>query len=211
MLLRAKTFHLHLIISIAIALVVATLLPLHWHWATRTLVIWDAASVFFLGSSWFVMAQTTPEMMQRAAQQQDEKPLAILSFIGAAACVSFLGIFFMLASSKGTHGATFTLHILVAAVTIIASWLLLHAIFAVHYAHNYYQQSFTQSDKTDNLPDYWDFMYFSFVIGMTSQVSDVEINSKSMRRLALVHGVVSFFFNTVILATSINIIAGLIS
>ncbi|PSB00699.1 DUF1345 domain-containing protein [Merismopedia glauca] len=217
--LRIKGFHPRLIISIAITLVVGLILPRGLHWATRTLCIWDTASVSFLGLSWSVMAQATPESMQRAAQREDERPLVILSFIGAAACCSFLAIFFMLGSSKGTNGANFTLHLLVAIVTIIGSWLLLHTIFAIHYAHNYYQEALNNSSPknkkaldfpSDDLPDYWDFMYFSFVVGMTSQVSDVEINSRSMRRLALLHGIVSFFFNTVILATSINLIAGLI-
>ncbi len=103
-------------------------------------------------------------------------------------------------------------------VTIIGSWLLVHTIFAMHYAHEYYQDHQTQSDckaggldfPEDIEPDYWDFLYFSFVIGMTSQVSDVQITSRSMRRLSLLHSILSFFFNTAIVAMSINIIAGLI-
>lgn len=218
-LLHKQRFHIRSGISIAIALVVGIILPHNLHWATRTLCIWDAGSVSFLGLSWSAMAQATSESIQKAAQRDDEGPFVILSLIGAAACCSFLAIFFMLASSKNAHGATFTLHLVVAVVTIVGSWLLLHTIFAIHYAHNYYQQFLANSGKEDSkaldfpgdsLPDYWDFMYFSFVIGMTSQVSDVEINSKSMRRLGLIHGVVSFFYNTGILATSINIIAGLI-
>ena len=102
--------------------------------------------------------------------------------------------------------------------TIIGSWLLVHTIFAMHYAHEYYQDHQTQSEckagglafPEDIEPDYWDFLYFSFVIGMTSQVSDIQITSRSMRRLSLLHSILSFFINTAIVAMSINIIAGLI-
>jgi uncharacterized membrane protein len=106
-------------------------------------------------------------------------------------------------------------------VTIIASWMLVHTIFAIHYAHEYYQPKQTPNDcDTDSSgldfpddiePDYWDFLYFSFVIGMTSQVSDVQVTSRTMRRLSLIHGILSFFFNTTILAMTINLIAGLVA
>lgn len=156
--------------------------------------------------------------MRRNAQRQDEGRLVILSLITAAACASLLAIGFMLNNTKGKSTSVLTLHVTLSVITIVGSWLLVHTIFALHYAHGYYQAGKTLSEcKADGLdfpgdiePDYWDFLYFSFVIGMTSQVSDVEITSRSLRRLALTHGILSFFFNTSILAMSINIIAGLI-
>jgi uncharacterized membrane protein len=111
------------------------------------------------------------------------------------------------------------LHVTLAIVTIVISWLLVHIMFALHYAHLYYRNNEENSDreKAESLdfpqekqPDYWDFFYFSFVIGMTCQVSDVQIASRPLRRLALMHGILTFFFNTVILALSINLLAGLI-
>lgn len=100
----------------------------------------------------------------------------------------------------------------------MGSWLLVHTIFASHYARDYYKtgKSLSQWKKdgldfpSDNEPDYWDFLYFSFVIGMTSQTSDVEVTSREIRRLALLHGVLAFFFNTTIVAMTINIIAGIV-
>lgn len=93
----------------------------------------------------------------------------------------------------------------------------MHTMFALHYAHGYYRDDCQDANleqaggldfPQDTQPDYWDFLYFSFVIGMTCQVSDVQVVSKAMRKLALGHGILTFFFNTVILALSINIIAG---
>ena len=107
------------------------------------------------------------------------------------------------ASSKATT------HILLAITTIVLSWVMVHTTFALHYAHDYYRPGkpgglkFPDEDK----PDYWDFVYFSFVIGMTAQVSDVAIAERGMRRTATAHGIVSFAFNTALLALMVNIAA----
>ncbi len=165
------------------------------------------------------MLRATPETMRLNAKRQDEGRLVILSLVTAAACVSIFAIGFLLKDAKSGSSAIVLLHIVLSVVTILGSWLLVHTIFALHYAHGYYQddRKSLEADKAEGLdfpddiePDYWDFLYFSFVIGMTSQVSDVQIESRSMRRLALMHGVLSFFFNTTIVAMTINIIAGLV-
>jgi len=163
------------------------------------------------------MVKATPKTMRRKAQQQDEGRVVILSLIIGAACASLLAIGFMLNRGKDASPQILALHVAIAVVTIIGSWLLVHTVFALHYAHGYYQDNSTGDTiagglefPDDRQPDYWDFLYFSFVIGMTSQVSDVAISSRSLRRLALLHGILSFFFNTAILAMSINIIASLI-
>lgn len=201
------------------AALVAVLLPSWLRLPSRVLCIWDAGMLFFLLMSWWVMLRATPATMRQNAQRQDEGRLVILSVVTAAACVSILAIGFMLKDAKDASGALVILHVVLAAVTILGSWLLVHTIFALHYAHGYYQDgsSSLEDCKAEGLdfpgdiePDYWDFLYFSFVIGMTSQVSDVEIQSRDMRRLALLHSVLSFFFNTAIVAMSINLIAGLI-
>jgi uncharacterized membrane protein len=164
------------------------------------------------------MVEAVPKIMRHNAQVQDEGRLVILSLITAAACASILAISFILRETKGKVVSVIIFHIILAIITIVGSWLLVHTIFAMHYAHEYYQVRKIGSDSIagglgfpeDIEPDYWDFLYFSYVIGMTSQVSDVEITSQSMRKLALFHSILSFFFNTAIVAMSINIIAGLI-
>ncbi|AKG21225.1 DUF1345 domain-containing protein [Calothrix sp. 336/3] len=207
-----------LILSIIVALIVSVLVPYSLSLSTRILCIWNAGVICFLASTWALMTRARPKIMRRNAQSQDEGRLVILSLITAAACASILAIAFILRETKEKDISVVIPHIILAVLTIIGSWLLVHTIFAMHYAHEYYQDHKTESDchaggldfPEDIEPDYWDFLYFSFVIGMTSQVSDVQITSPSLRRLSLFHSVLSFFFNTAIVAMSINIIAGLI-
>ena len=99
-------------------------------------------------------------------------------------------------------------------VTILLSWAFMHTIFALHYAHEFYGEG--RDAKVGGLvfpgtgePDYWDFLYFSLVIAMTSQVSDVQISSRSIRRLATIHGAISFFFNLTVLALTVNMVSNL--
>lgn len=205
------------LLSVLLAGVVSLLLPPWFHLPTRILCVWDTGMVGFLGLTWRAMLEATPDKMRRYARQEDIGRLVILSLIMMAACASLFAIGFIL-HDKGAERKLLFLHLTLSVVTIVGSWLLVHTIFAFHYANAYYREDKPLNEwKTtgldfpgENDPDYWDFLYFSFVIGMTSQVSDVQINSRSLRRLALLHSVLSFFFNTMILAMSINIIAGLI-
>ncbi|RCJ40094.1 hypothetical protein A6770_38230 [Nostoc minutum NIES-26] len=148
-----------------------------------------------------------------------EGRLGLFALIITAACISVLAIGFLLNDKKGISPIILTLHIILSITTIVSSWLLVHTLFALQYAHSCYHNVSHNGREIvsggldfpdDRDPDYWDFLYFSFVIGMTSQVSDIQTTSRYMRRLALIHGVLSFFFNTSILAMSINIIASLI-
>ncbi len=165
------------------------------------------------------MLKATPEKMRRYAQHEYEGRLGIFIITITTACISVLAIVFLLNDKKGTPPTFLALHVVLSVMTIVGSWLLVHTLFALQYAHNYYHSDSDRADDKesggldfpdDRDPDYWDFLYFSFIIGMTSQVSDVQTTSRDMRRLALIHGVLSFFFNTTILAMSINIIASLL-
>ena len=102
--------------------------------------------------------------------------------------------------------------ILVSAASILLSWAFLNTLFALHYAHGYYGGYGKQHEGLDfpggGEPDYWDFAYFAVVIGMTFQVSDVQVTSRYLRRTVLAHGVIAFFFNVFIVAVSVNIVAG---
>jgi uncharacterized membrane protein len=208
-----------LLLSIAVSGVVFLLLPASLLLQTRALITWDFGVLFLLTLVGIIARNTTPQQMRRRVQSQDQKPSAILVFAIAAASASLFAIGFILGNTKGMSPTTIASHVALSVLAILCSWLLTHTAFALHYAHNYYSKddSLSQASEVgglnfpgEELPDYWDFLYFSLVIGMTSQVSDVTISSRSLRRLALVHGVLSFIFNTAILALSINIIAGLI-
>lgn len=208
-----------LILSTIVALIVAILIPQRFSLSTRVICIWDAGMLCFLVLTWALMVKAVPKTMRRNAQSQDEGRLIILSTITGAACASILAIAFILKEAKGQEPSVVITHVILAVITIVGSWFLVHTIFALHYAHEYYQDHTINNDveaggldfPEDIQPDYWDFLYYSFVIGMTSQVSDVDITSRSLRRLSLLHSILSFFFNTLIVAMSINIIASLVS
>jgi uncharacterized membrane protein len=166
------------------------------------------------------MMARSPQRLRYRAQLEDASKWAILALMVAATLASLLSIGFVLHEAKNQTGWVADEHVLIAGGTILLSWGFAHLLFAIHYAHAFYDDSPTAEDPEavsgglkfpgEKNPDYWDFLYFSFVVGMTCQVSDVQVIGRIMRRLTLSHGVISFLFNTVILALSINLLAGLL-
>lgn len=208
-----------ILISIIVAGLAYILLPPWALGVSRIIMTWNIGAICFLSLTLAMMNGATPQTMRHKAQIQDENRLTILTLFVVSSCASLLAIAYILKNSKALPEWQLTLHVGLSIVTIIVSWVLVHTMFALHYAHLYYSNNANKYSQInseglnfphESQPDYWDFLYFSFVIGMTCQVSDVAISGRSMRRLALVHGILTFFFNTVILALSINIIAGLI-
>ncbi|PHM06376.1 hypothetical protein CK516_33985 [Nostoc sp. 'Peltigera malacea cyanobiont' DB3992] len=206
-------------VAIGLAVLVLVILPDSLHLPTRILCAWNSGIDFFLAITWWKMTKANPEKIRRYAESEYEGHLAIFMLVIAAACASVLAIGFLLTDKKGLSTILLTLHVILSIMTIVGSWLLVHTMFAVQYAHSYYKYIIRNHseeitgglDFPDNdHPDYWEFLYYSFVVGMTSQVSDVETRSAEMRRLTLLHGILSFFFNTTILAMTINIVASLI-
>jgi len=186
----------------------------------RVLLGWDVSVFAFLTLIVLMIVRSTHDSMRRRAAIQDPGRTAILVAITAGTLVSILALVFIQKSLKGSVGGDPGALLGLIGGTILLSWLLAHIVFTLHYAHAYYGPSADENDAdglvgglefpSEEHPDYWDFMYFSFVIGMTCQVSDVEVSDRGIRRLALVHGVLSFFFNTIILALTINVIASVI-
>jgi len=169
----------------------------------------DTGALVFLLVTARVFAQASPAAMRVHAKQQDVGRLGVLWSSVALSCVVMVALWVELRGQDGASGAVGTL---AAAVTIVLSWLYMNMIFALHYAHGYYgHHSATQKGLEfpgDDDPDYWDFAYFALVLGMTFQVSDVQISNRRVRRLALMHSVIAFFFNVVIIAISVNVAAG---
>ncbi len=183
----------------------------------HTLIAWEAGVCCFLLLAWAIIVSTDSGDVRRNAQAQDESATAIFVLVICAACASLFAVALLLAGSRPGKGGLLGLDVALTIFSVFESWLLVHTTFALHYAHGYYRAPDDDDTPGDGLdfpgekrPDYLDFAYFSFVIGMTSQVSDVAITSRSIRRLALIHGVISFVFNTIILASSVNVVAGLL-
>ena len=203
--------------AIIVGVVVYEAVPHRHGEAIRAIIGWDAAMLVLIGAITLMMGRSTEEHMRRRAARQDFGRWIILLAIVAGALVSMTALAYIQKSIKATPGSEPDFYLGMIVATIVLSWALVHTVFTLHYAHAYYGPAEDEDDAdglvgglefpSDNTPDYWDFMYFSYVVGMTCQVSDVQISGKNLRRLALIHGVVAFFFNTIILALTINIVA----
>ncbi len=212
-----------LIGSLALGVVVWLALAL-WpdglRWSTRAILAWDAAMLAFLLLIFHMMSACGVRRIKAQAANQDEARGLILglSIAATAAAVAAIGIEMSLA--KDNHGLEKTLRVALAFGTLAMSWLFVHIIFCLHYAHEYYAPDPTEDEDEDGLrgglkfpgdedPDYWDFLHFAVVIGLACQTADIEFTSRTQRRLGTIHGVVAFVFNTVVLALTINLMAGL--
>ena len=190
-------------------------LPLPLIWQFRGLLGWSVGVAVYLTLAWWLCERFDPKRTRERAQAQDEPSVVLffLMLLASMACVAAIVV--MMQQGNDLTGTERTLHIAMSVIALIASWLFIHTMFAFHYAHRYYQEEERREPDGPGLnfpggldPDYFDFLYYSFVIGMTSQVSDVQVTSREMRRLTMVHGVLSFGFNMLVLALSINVVAG---
>jgi uncharacterized membrane protein len=210
-----------LFISMACGIVVGFLLPGIWRVNTRLLIGWNAGTFLYFILAGRMMITASHESIRRRAVTQDEGRFFILIFTTLAAAMAIGAIVAQLAIVKDMKGLSKDLHIVLASATIISAWALIHLMFALHYAHEYVIERAAGGAKPakerggltfpgTETPGYVDFLYFSYVIGVASQTADVTISSPAMRRIALVHCVLAFFFNSAVLALTINIAAGLI-
>jgi uncharacterized membrane protein len=180
-----------------------------WRPATRMLTGWDIGVALYLILVFHMMWSSKIHTIRQRAAAQDEGRLTLLVLPVVAALASLVAIFAQLGSAAPTRESQ-PLKLVLPALTILLSWALIHTLFALHYAHEFYDETDSGGlafPGDDREPDYWDFVYFSFVIGMTSQVSDVTISSKQIRRTVTAHGVVSFVFNAALLALTVNLAA----
>lgn len=209
---------LHLKVFAAIAVGITAFLILTWlgeppRATTRVLCAWCVGVLLYLVlSTWVIVRAELQHLCDRAAEE-DEGAGGILILTVLAAVASIVAIFFELGAAQGDKSDW--LSPVLALSTVVLSWMFIHTIFAFHYAHDFYGEANgerkgglrfpeTDADKDAN-PDYWDFVYFSFVIGMTFQVSDVQVTSQPVRRLVVFHGMVSFFYNVAVLALMVNL------
>lgn len=199
---RPRTF-----IALAIGLASLLFLPPSWRLTTHLLVAWDIFIAIYMALAYVTVFSCGTDYIRRQAAAQDDGRFFILITTGLGAFASIAAIVLEL-GIKPQH----TPRLALAVITIVLSWATIHTTFALHYAHDYYRgtKAGGLAFPGDDEPDYWDFVYFSFVIGMTAQVSDVGITNKIIRRTAAAHGVISFIFNTALVALMVNIAASAI-
>jgi uncharacterized membrane protein len=202
---RPRTFF-----SIAVGIVAFFLLPGSLRLVTRLLIGWDIFIALYLLLVYIMVLRSELAHIRRNAALQDDGRFLILLVTAAGAFASIAAIVFELGSGhRGTAELGF------ATATIALSWAAVHTVFALHYAHEFYRGAkpggldFPKGHEDED-PDYWDFVYFSFVIGMTAQVSDVGVTDRIIRRTATAHGVISFVYNTALVALMVNIAASAI-
>jgi uncharacterized membrane protein len=219
-----------LTLSAAIGLAVIAALPAASGITTRLLAGWDIGIALYLVLVLQLMSHTEAGHIRGRALRQDEGRIVILILTTIAALASLGAILGELGTGQitqqltghaasqaagqapGQGGTRTPVQLALATATIVLSWTFIHTIFALHYAHDDYARGDKRSLSFpgDDAPDYWDFVYFSFVIGMTSQVSDVAVATRMMRRTVAVHGIISFFFNVTLVALMVNIAASAI-
>jgi uncharacterized membrane protein len=208
---RFLSSHARLFFSAAIALLTAFFVPVHG--IERSIIAWNVGTLFYLALVGKMMLSSNQQKIEIRANE-DEGQFLILFLALVAVIFSLVTVVYELVAVKQMDFDQKYFHIGLVALTIISSWLFIHTVYALHYAHEYY-------DKTPHghaggllfpdtkMPDYADFLYFSFIIGTSAQTADVNISSRSMRRVALFQCVLSFFFNTTLLALTINIASSL--
>lgn len=182
---------------------------------SHLMIGWDTFSLCMIVMSWITFFITDSKQIREQAKVQDPKRSIIFIIILISTFASILAVLLLIVTKKeGNSDAS--LRLPVSILGMLFSWFLIHTVFALRYAHIYYGDHKTKPGTAaggldfpgDEKPEYLDFAYYAFVLGMTFQVSDVQITSKRLRNLALLHGLISFGFNTIMIALTINLIAG---
>ena len=208
-----------LVLGLAIGAATFVVLRGHLRFASAAIAGWNAVAVVILALDWVTILTTPQRKIRQLAQQQDLSRFLVFIFVVIAACAALFAVGFLVKAHKSESSGHFVIHLLLTLCTVVFSWALLNTVYSLRYAHTYYGDSDQPGGQQhagglifpgDMGPNYFDFAYFSFVIGMTCQVSDVQITSPRMRRITLFHSVLSFGFNTLILALLINTVSGLL-
>lgn len=189
--------------------------PADWPLVMRLFLAWDGFALCTVLLTWGIMLAADVSHIRRVSTREDPGRVASFGAVLVACSVSLLAVVGLLASVRQGPGPLQLAQVLVGVVGVLTAWLLVHTLFTLRYAHLFYDNdgrpegglAFPGDEKE---PDYLDFAYFSFVVGMTAQTADVSITDRSIRRLALLHGVLSFGLNTAVVALTINGLAGVL-
>lgn len=205
------------LVALAVGVAVSVFAPLD-NLVPRILAGWNAGGWLYLlllaGKMW----QAEIEGIKREAGIERESRIVVLVIVILGSLFTLLALLAQLVALKSEHGMDRNISAGLSFLTILLSWLLIHTVFAVYYAHEFHSEAKGGSRgrggglkfPDDSTPDYLDFLYFSFVVGTTAQTSDVAVTSRAMRSVVMLHGILSFFFNTAVIALMVNLAAQLV-
>jgi uncharacterized membrane protein len=214
---RHARAQIRFLIALAVGVAVFLFVPIE-DLVPRILAGWNAGGWLYLLLVAIKMARAEIEGIKRQSMLERESRIVVLVVVIFGSIFTMLALFAQLMAIKSEHGTDRTLSISLSISTIFLSWLLIHTVFALYYAHEFHSEARAGAKDRgggldfpdDSAPDYLDFLYFSFVVGTTAQTSDVEVTSRAMRRVVMLHGILSFFFNTAVIALAVNIAAQLV-
>ncbi len=216
--LISHTHPIHrILISITLSIVAYFLFGnLHLNKYLHTMIIWDVFAFSMVTTSWTVIFTRTPEQIRKVAKVEDGSLLYVYVLVLVASFASMLTVMVLMMTNDAT-GIPKLVYLPVVIAGLMLSWIMVHTTFTFHYARLYYSNHAQDETKhaaglsfpEEDTPDYLDFAYYAFVIGMTFQVSDVETRTRLLRRITLMHSVISFGLNTFVVALTINLLASL--
>lgn len=210
--------HPRMALSVSFGILVGFLAPADVG-PTQTLLGWNAGAVLFIVLAITMMARTDATSIRDRSIAEEEGRFTVLTLVIAAAAMTLIAIAVEVFAVKELQGTSRALRLALTFGTVIISWVFVHIVFAIYYAHEFHTEIRGRKKSRrgglnfpgENMPDYWDFIYFALTVGMTAQTSDVVVTSRVMRRLVIVHGLVSFVFTTAVIALTVNLGAQLVS
>lgn len=206
--------HLKLWAAALVGVILVVALPSHWSWITRILTGWNGSMLVLVPLTYVFLRRLDARQLRARYQEEDPTAPVILLVVVTGALLSLLAIVALLATAKQVAPAERAAHLLLSTATIVNSWLLVHTMYTIHYADMYY--SVAEGDPPPlNFPDtpaplFWDFVYFSFTIGVACQTADVSTRQTEIRKTVTVHSVIAFVFNLAVLGFALNVSAGLL-
>jgi uncharacterized membrane protein len=201
-----------LITVVVLGAAVGGLVALLGPWQLAVLAGWDVAAATFITWVWLSVGRFTPEETGEFATREDDSRVATSILLLSASVVSLVGIGLDLVKASNAHNGGRVALTVIAVVTVALSWAVVHTVFALRYAHEYYTEPIGGIDFKTLVehPDYLDFAYVAFTVGMTFQVSDTDVQARRIRRTVVRHALLSYLFGAVILAVVVNVIASVV-
>lgn len=202
------------VVSACLGALAVVVLSMKTVWQVALVGGWNVWALVFLIATWSIILRADSPATRRVAAPEDETHSSATLLLAAASLASLMAVGFMLHLAAGASGGTRILLIAISASTLIVSWSVVNTVFALHYAHQYFalpDGAIDFESVADLVPDYRDFAYLAFTIGMTYQVSDTTLRHRRIRRTVLWHALLSYVFGVVIVASGVSLITGLVN